>query len=75
MAKGGLTPAERPAVRITAMPPADAAKAMSKAYRRLITEEQVREVAEAGGLLRPDGTLNLLEYAAYLVEEMAHGGN
>jgi len=68
-------PAERPGVKITAMPPADVATALSSAYGRRITEAQVREVAERGGLLRPDGTVNLLEYAAYLVREMAHGSD
>ena len=35
-------------------------------------DEALREVAEAGGLLRADGTINLLEYVAYLVREVAH---
>ena len=73
MAKSSPTAAERPALKITALPLADAAKAMSSAFGWLVTEEQVREVAERGGLLRPDGTVNLIEYAAYLVREMAHG--
>jgi len=73
VATSSLTAAERPALKITALPLADAAKAMSSAYGQLVTEQQVREVAERGGLLRPDGTVNLIEYAAYLVREMAHG--
>ena len=73
MATSSLTTAERPALKITALPLADAAKAMSSSYGRLVTEEQVREVAERGGLLRTDGAVNLIEYTAYLVREMAHG--
>jgi len=73
VAKSSPTAAERPALKITALPLSDAAKAMSLAYGRLVTEEQVREVAERGGLLRAGGTVNLIEYAAYLVREMAHG--
>ena len=73
MADPSLTAAERPAMKITALPVAEAAKAMSAAYGRLVTKEQVREVAERGDLVRPDGTISLLEYAAYIVREMGHG--
>jgi len=60
-------------LRITALSVEDAAKALASAYGRRVTVEQVREVAERGGLLRPDGTINLLEYVAFLVREVAHG--
>ncbi len=62
-------------LRITALTPADAARVLSAASGRRVTEEQVHEVAERGGLLRADGTLSLLEYTAYLVEEMANGSD
>ena len=52
---------------------ADAAKVLASAYGRRVTEAQVREVAERGGLIGPGDTINLLEYTAYLVKEMAHG--
>ena len=48
------------------MSPADVAKVLANAYGRRVTEQQVREVAEAGGLVRADGTLSLIEYAAHL---------
>jgi hypothetical protein len=35
----------------------------------------VREVVEAGGLARADGTFNLIEYVAYLAEEVTGGGS
>ena len=63
------------AVRITAITVADAARVLSKAYSRRVTEEQVCRVAEAGGLVKADGTINLLEYTAYLVGELAHGSD
>ena len=66
-AEGGL--------RITAISVADAARVLSAASGRRVTEAQVREVAERGELLRPDGTLSLLEYTACLVREMAHGSD
>jgi len=62
-------------LRITALVPADAARVLSAASGRRITEAQIREVAERGQLLRADGTLNLLDYPAYLVEEMASGSD
>jgi len=62
-------------LKITAISVADAAKVLASAYGRRVTEEQVREIADAGGLLAPDGTINLLEYAAYLVRELAHGSD
>ena len=59
-------------LKITAISVADAARALASAYGRRVTEDQVRQIAEAGGLIRADGTISLLEYVAYLVREMAH---
>jgi len=57
-------------LKITAISVADAARVLSAAYGRRITAEMVREIAERGSLLRPDGTFNLVHYAAFLVREM-----
>ena len=57
-------------LRITALTPSQAAKALSAAYRRRIDEAQVRQVAEEAGLLRADGTFSLIEYVAYLAGEV-----
>jgi hypothetical protein len=65
----------RQTLRITALPVADLARILAAAYRRQIQEDHVREIAEAAGLIRPDGTINLLEYTAYLVQEMGHGSD
>ena len=62
-------------LRITSLTVADAAKVLSSAYGRRIDEEHVRQIAERGGLIRPDDTINLLEYTAYLVRELAHGSD
>ncbi len=59
-------------LKITALSIEDAAAAIASAYGRRVTVEQVRDVAVAGGLVRADGTINLLEYVAYLVREVAH---
>ena len=62
------------ALRITALSLADAAKVLASAYGRRVTEQQVREVAEAGELIRPDGTISLIEYTAFLAREVTGGG-
>lgn len=70
------TPASQSAaksLKITAISVEDAAKALASAFGRRVTEDQVRTVAEAGGLVSAEGTINLLEYVAYLVQEVAHG--
>lgn len=60
-------------LQITSISVADAAKVLASAYGRRVTEDQVREIAEHGGLVRADETINLLEYVAYLVREANHG--
>jgi hypothetical protein len=62
-------------LKITALTPDQAAKILASAYRRRVTPEQVREVVEAGELARADGTFNLIEYVAYLAEEVTGGGS
>jgi hypothetical protein len=71
----GQSDVSQETLRITAIAVADAARVLSAASGRRVTEEQVREVAERGGLLRADGTISLLEYTAYLVREMANGSD
>jgi len=61
-------------LKITALTPDQAAKILASAYRRRVTVEQVREVVEAGGLARADGTFSLIEYVAYLAEKEVTGG-
>jgi len=62
-------------LEITAIGPADLAAVLASAYRRKITEEQVLEVARAGNLLSDDGTINLIEYTAFLAGETDRGGH
>jgi len=37
-----------------------------------VTEQQIRELAQRGGLLDSAGTLDLAEYTAFLIQEL-HG--
>jgi hypothetical protein len=64
----------RQTLRITALPVADLARILAAAYGRRVTEGQVREVVETGGLQRPDGTVNLVEYVAFLAREVSNAG-
>lgn len=59
--------------RITAMPPEKVADILRRAGSRHATPEAVRADIENGAPVNPDGTVNLLEYAAWLVRETAHG--
>jgi len=56
-------------LKITALSIAEVAKVLSSASSRRITEEQVAEIAERGGIVKPDGTISLLDYTAFLVRE------
>lgn len=42
---------------------------LSNAGQRRISEEQVRQIVEAGDLLAVDGTVNIVQYAAFLAKE------
>ena len=57
-------------LKITALTPAQAAKVLASAYRRRIDAEQIRQVVEAGDMARADGTFSLIEYVAFLAEEL-----
>ena len=63
-----------PSLKITAIPVADAARILASAFGRQVTEDQVREAAMSGDLIRADDTLNLLEYTAYLIHELSREG-
>jgi len=66
------TPAGSP-LKLTALTIKDAAKILATAYGRRVTEEQVREVVDAGDLARADGTFSLIDYVAYLAGEVTGG--
>ncbi len=45
---------------------------LTNAGRCLVTEKQVREIAEAGHLLTTSDTVNLISYTAFLAKESAN---
>ena len=57
----------------TALTVAQAAKVLSAAGGRKITEEIVRADIDAGAPVNGDGTVNLVHYTAWLVKELAGG--
>ncbi len=58
---------------ITALTVAQAAKVLSAAGGRRITEDMLRTDIDAGAPVNTNGTINLVHYAAWLVREMAGG--
>ncbi|MBN8601237.1 MAG: hypothetical protein J0M26_09420 [Planctomycetes bacterium] len=53
--------------------PEQAAKLLSAAAKIRVSVEQIREDLEAGAPRNPDGTINLMHYAAWMVKEMGRG--
>jgi hypothetical protein len=64
---------ERPRLSPTAMALADAAKILSAVGSAKVTEAMLREDLGLGAPANPDGTINLVHYAAWLVREVARG--
>ena len=64
--KAGLNPA---ALRIE-----DAAKVLSRVGGKPVTMDMLQADIDAGAPTNPEGNINLVHYAAWLVKEMASGG-
>lgn len=67
------TPSPRPALSPTAISLADAAALLTRAGGEPVTVEMLEADVAAGAPANPDGTLNLVNYAAWLVREIARG--
>ena len=57
-------------LRITALSLADVAALLSRVGGKPVTAEMIREDIAAGAPQNPDGTMNLIQYAAWLVREV-----
>lgn len=53
--------------------PTQAAKLLSAAAKVQIPVEQIEQDIQSGAPTNPDGTLNLMHYAAWLVKGMGRG--
>ena len=51
-----------------ALKPGTLALLLTNAGQRLVTEAQVRNVAEAGNLLSANDTINLIQYTAFVAQ-------
>jgi hypothetical protein len=51
----------------------DVARILTASGGKPITVEMVRDDIDDGAPVNPDGTINLVQYAAWLVREMAGG--
>jgi len=58
---------------VTALTVAQAAKVLSAAGGRRITEQMLLADIDAGALVNADGTINLVHYTAWLLREAAGG--
>ncbi|MDP6505232.1 MAG: hypothetical protein QF886_16535 [Planctomycetota bacterium] len=64
-----------PALKLTALSVENAAILLSKSSGKTVTAETLRQDIEAGAPLNPDGTFNVINYAAWLVREVANRGD
>ena len=60
-------------MKITALPLDDLAAILSRAGGKAVTAETIRADVDAGAPVNPDGTMNLVHYAAWLAREVARG--
>jgi len=51
----------------------DAVRLLAKVGFRSISEAMLQQDVDSGAPTNPDGTLNLVQYAAWLVKEMSRG--
>ncbi len=51
-----------------------AARLLTKVGGQTVSEAALRADLEAGAPTNPDGTINLVHYAAWLAKEMGHAG-
>lgn len=59
-----------PKLTLTALGPADLARLLASAGQRPITAEMIEADLAAGAPANPDGTVNLVHYAAWLIREL-----
>lgn len=62
-------------IKITSLTADELARLLSQASKRAISGQDVLAIAETAGIISADGTINLVEYAAYLAKEAAGGAD
>lgn len=66
-----LPNAEKPKLSLTSMSPTDAARLLTAVGGKPVTEQMLQADRAAGAPTNPDGTVNLVDYGAWLVKEMS----
>ncbi len=56
-------------IKITTLMPEELALLLSRSSRRTISGQDVLEIAETAGIVSATGTINLIEFAAFLARE------
>jgi hypothetical protein len=64
---------ETPSLNPNALTAADAARLLTKAGGQAVSLEMIQADLAAGAPMNSDGTINLVHYAAWLVQEAEHG--
>lgn len=62
-------------IKITALTADELATLLSQASRKAISGQDVLAIAEMAGIMAPDGTINLIDYTAFLAQEVAGGAD
>jgi len=58
-----------------AMPVADAARVLTRLGGKPVTDAMIRADIDEGAPVNADGSVNFVQYAAWLVKEMSAGGD
>jgi hypothetical protein len=62
-------------MKMTALPLADLAALITRVGGRPVTAEMLQADINAGAPVNPDGTMNLVHYAAWVVREVTRRGD
>ncbi len=65
----------KPALKLTTLSVENTALLLSKSSGQTVSAETIREDIEAGAPTNPDGTVNLIHYAAWLAREVEARGD
>jgi DNA integrity scanning protein DisA with diadenylate cyclase activity len=62
-------------LKITAISVSDLVKLLKQAGSRHVSEAAIQKDIDAGAPVNSDGTINLINYTAYLLKEEVHNAN
>lgn len=62
-------------LKITALSPENTVRILSRAGCRIMTMEMLERDIDAGMPVNGDGTINLIEYMAWIIKEVNGNGN